>query len=320
MTATFLTQLLLQVWLPIAMLVAAGGLWTRYRRQIPADRLRVDLNRLVVDVLAPPLLFALSAQATISLELLSVPLITAIGSAVGFAVLYPVLYLSPIGRKLAHETRAAILLAGIFANVMFMGLPTLGFLFGPAGEPYAAFADVLASTPILWTFGVWIATRLGHEHGHGESLFMTVLKLPPIWGFVLGFAVNLSGIEVEPLVKATRFVGMATIPIMLFTLGLSIPWGNLRPTLPVGIAVGVKLIIAPLGAWLFAHVLFGSSGNGTLAEAQQAGVLEAAMPTMVMAASFADRFNLDVRAAALTAGLSSLGFLVTLPLWIALLR
>lgn len=319
MTGTLLIQLLLQVWLPIALLVAAGGLWTRYRRQIPADRLRVDLNRLVVDVLAPPLLFALSAQAHISLNLLSVPLITAIGIGVAFAVLYPVLYRSPIGRHLSRETRAAILLAGIFSNVLFMGLPTLGFLFGPAGEPYAAFSDVLASTPILWTFGVWIATRLGHEDGHGKSLLITVWRLPPVWGFVLGFAVNFAGIEVEPLIKAARFIGMATVPIMLFTLGLSIPWGNLRPTLPVGIAVGVKLIVAPLGAWLAARVLFGDS-SGSLAEAQQAGVFEVAMPTMIMAASFADRFHLDVRAAALTAGLSSLGFLLTLPLWIALLR
>ena len=319
MSGSFLIQLLLQVWLPIALLVAAGGLWTRYRPQIPADRLRQDLNRLVVDVLAPPLLFALSAQAPITPELLSVPLITAIGIGIGFAVLYPVLYLSPIGSHLARETRAAILLAGIFANVMFMGLPTLGFLFGAAGESYAAFADVLASTPLLWIFGVWIATRLGHEqghdHSHKESLFATVLKLPPIWGFVLGFAVNFSGIDVDPLVKAARFIGMATVPIMLFTLGLSIPWGNLRPTLPVSIAVGVKLIIAPLGAWLVAR-----SFAGALGDAGQAGVLEVAMPTMIMAASFADRFNLDVRAAALTAGLSSLGFLLTLPLWIALLR
>jgi predicted permease len=43
------------------------------------------------------------------------------------------------------------------------------------------------------------------------------------------------------------------------------------------------------------------------------------MPTMLMAASFADRFKLDVRAAALTASWTSLVFLVTLPIWIALL-
>ena len=57
-----------------------------------------------------------------------------------------------------------------------------------------------------------------------------------------------------------------------------------------------------------------------LADAQVAALLEVAMPTMLMAASFADRFHLDARAAALTAAWSSLLFLATLPVWIVLLR
>jgi predicted permease len=246
MSADFLLQLLLQVWLPIALLVAAGGLWVRFRPQFPADTLRVNLNRLVVDVFAPPLLFALSAQAEISRELLTVPALTIAGIAVSFALLYPLLFHSPLGRGLKRETRAAILLAGCFGNVLFMGYPTLTFLYGDIGGSYAAFADVLASTPLVWTFGVWIATRLGHEGGHGHSLLRTMLTLPPIWGFVLGFAVNLSGLEVAPLVKAAKFMGQATIPIMLFTLGLSIPWRDLKPTRPVLAAVAVKLLIAPV--------------------------------------------------------------------------
>ena len=315
MSADFLLQLLLQVWLPIALLVAAGGLWVRFRPQFPADTLRVNLNRLVVDVFAPPLLFALSAQATITPELLTVPALTLAGILISFALLYPLLYHSRFGHGLRRETRAAILLAGTFGNVLFMGYPTLTFLYGDIGGSYAAFADVLASTPLVWTFGVWIATRLGHEGGQGQSLLRTMLTLPPIWGFVLGFAVNLSGIDVEPLVKATKFIGQATIPIMLFTLGLSIPWRDLKPTRPVLAAVVVKLVLTPLLVYGLALATFGE-----LRPAQVAAVLEVAMPTMLMAASFADRFQLDVRAAALTVSWTSLGFLVTLPLWIAVLR
>lgn len=314
MNAQFLVQLLLQVWLPIALLVAAGGLWVRYRPHFPAADLRVNLNRLVVDVFAPPLLFALSAQAEITPQLLTVPVITLLGIGLGFCLLYPLLFHSALGRGLARETRAAILLAGVFANVLFMGYPTLTFLYGDIGGSYAAFADVLASTPLLWTFGVWIATRLGHEGGHGTSLLRTVLGLPPIWGFVLGFAVNLADVPVEPLIKAAKFMGQATIPIMLFSLGLSIPWGRLRPSPPVLVAVGVKLVLAPLLALVLARLWFGE-----LQAAQIAAVLETAMPTMLMAASFADRFQLDVRAAALTASWSSLLFLLTLPLWIMVL-
>jgi predicted permease len=314
MSSQFLIQLLLQVWLPIAVLVAAGGLWTRFRTEFPAATLRVQLNRLVVDVFLPPLLFALSAQAHISRELLTVPMLTVAGIAFSFALLYPLLYRSRLGAQLSRETRAAILLAGCFGNVLFMGYPTLVFLYGEAGGSYAAFSDVLASSPLVWSFGVWIATRLGHEGGHGHSMLRTFLSLPPIWGFALGFAVNLAGLEVAPLIKAAKFMGQATIPIMLFTLGLSIPWRELKPTPPVLAAVAVKLLVAPLLVLLLARLLIGE-----LREAQIAAVIEVAMPTMLMAASFADRFHLDVRAAALTAGWSSLLFLLTLPAWIALL-
>jgi len=310
----FLVDLLLQVWLPIAALVAAGGLWTRYRPAFPAATLRVQLNRLVVDVFAPPLFFALSAQAVITPQLLTVPLLTAAGILASAALLYLLLFHSPLGQGLSRETRAAILLAGSFANVLFMGYPTLTFLYGVQGGAYAAFADVLASTPLLWTLGVWIATRLGHEGGQGVSLFRTVLTLPPVWGFVLGFAVNFAGIDVTPLVKAAQFMGQATIPIMLFALGLSIPWGRLRAPAPVMAAVAVKLVLAPFLVWMLARALF-----EPLADAQMAAILEVAMPTMIMAAAFADRFQLDVRAAALTAGWSSLLFMLTLPLWIAVL-
>jgi predicted permease len=315
MTTTFLLNLLLQVWLPIASLVIAGGLWVRFRPDFPAATLRIQLNRLVVDVFAPPLLFALSAQAVITPQLLTVPLITAGGIAVGGSLIYLALFHSPLGHGLSRETRAAILLAGTWSNVLFMGYPTLTFLYGDKGGTYAAFADVLASTPLLWTLGVWIATRLGHEGGHGHSLFRTVLTLPPVWGFVLGFAVNFAGLDVGPLIKAAKFMGQATIPIMLFALGLSIPWGNLRPSRPVMFTVVIKLILAPLSMWLLVR-----QGLGAAGDAQTAAIIEVAMPTMLMASSFADRFQLDARAAALTAGWSSLGFLVTLPLWIFLLH
>jgi len=315
MSSEFLKDLLLQVWLPIALLVAAGGLWVRYRPAFPAATLRVQLNRLVVDVFAPPLLFALAAQAEITPQLLTVPVITASGILLGGGLLYLLLFRTALAASFSRESKAAILLAGTFANVLFMGYPTLTFLYGDQGGSYAAFADILASTPLLWTLGVWMATRLGHDGGHGHSLFRTVLTLPPVWAFLLGFAVNFAGLEVEPLIKAAKFMGQATIPIMLFALGLSIPWGNLRPCPPVLAAVAVKLAVTPLVVWGLVSLAFEPVG-----EAQTAALLEVAMPTMLMAASFADRFNLDARAAALTAAWSTLAFLVTLPLWILLLK
>jgi predicted permease len=233
MTADFLLQLLLQVWLPIALLVTAGGLWVRFRPQFPADTLRVNLNRLVVDVFGPPLLFALSAQAEISRELLTVPVITIAGIGLSFVLLYPLLFHSPLGRGLKRETRAAILLAGCFSNVLFMGYPTLTFLYGDIGGSYAAFADVLATTPLVWTFGVWIATRLGHEGGHGHSLLRTMLTLPMIWGFTLGFAVNLSGWTWRPWSRRPSSWARPPSPSCCSTWGCPSPGATSSPARPV---------------------------------------------------------------------------------------
>ena len=55
-------------------------------------------------------------------------------------------------------------------------------------------------------------------------------------------------------------------------------------------------------------------------ESLEAAVLEAAMPTMVMVIALADRFGLDARLAGLIMGWSTLAGLVTLPLWLGLLK
>lgn len=314
MDAAYLQQLFLQVWLPLVLLVAAGGLWARFDRASQASDLRACVNRMVINVFAPPLLFALSAQAEITASLLSVPLIVAASIALNGALLWLLLYRSPVGRGSSRATRAALMLCGMFGNVLFMGLPTLGFVHGRQGESYAAFADVLASTPLLWTLGVWIATRLGQEEAQGHSLLRLMFRLPPVWGFVVGFAVNFLGLQLEPLVQAARFMGQATIPLMLFTLGLAIPWADLRPTGPVMAAVAVKLVFAPLALGL-ALRLYGQE----IGPAQAAALVETAMPTMLMAAALADRFRLDVRAAALTTGWSTLLFMFTLPIWLIVL-
>jgi len=213
---------------------------------------------------------------------------------------------------MADSTRAALMLAGMFGNILFVGLPVVTFLYGPQGARYPAFADVMAATPLVWTLGVWIATRLGSGgEKRNVSVAAQLLRLPPVWAFAAGAAVNLAGWEVAPLVQAAHFVGQPTIPIMMFVLGLAIPWHSLRPGAAVLGVVAVKLLLMPLMVWGAARLLF-----HPLAEPQTAAVIEAAMPTMLMAILFADRFKLDTRAAALMTAWSTLLFWLTLPLWL----
>jgi predicted permease len=308
--------LLLKVVLPLALLVGAGGTWARFGKGIPADQLRAEIGRMVINLFAPALLFAVTATTPIDRHLLMVPVIVG-GTTLGAGVLlYLLFFRSPLGRNLSDPTRATLLLCGMFGNVLFMGLPLLGFVFGPRGERYPVFADVLATTPLVWTLGVWIATRLGSHHPEeGRGFWHSLLRLPPVWAFATGMACNALKLPVEPLASAARLMGQPTIPLMIFVIGLAVPWHDLRPNLPVMAAVSIKLVFMPLLALGALHV-----AGYALDERRLAAVVETAVPTMVLAIVFADLFHLDTRSAALVMGWTTLLSILTLPAWLFILH
>jgi malate permease and related proteins len=311
MSASQYLDLLAQVLFPMALLIAAGAIW---RTRLDDDGIRAVrgyITTVVINLFAPALLFAAAVSAQININLLSVPALLAASMLLAGLPLYWLLFKSRIGAPLASGTRAGLLLCGTFGNVLFMGYPLLTHLYGEAGGRYAAFADMAATTPLVWSVGVWIAVRLGGQTNDADHPLKQLFTLPPVWAFVAGVLVGLMPINTQPLIHAAKFIGQPTVPVMLLMLGLSIPWSRLAPSLPVLITVAFKLILLPLAAYLLAQVFF-----QPLTPAQHAAVLEAGVPTMLMAVSLADRYQLDVERVALTVAWSTVLFLLTLPVWL----
>lgn len=314
MSAELAQQLLLKTLLPLSLLIAAGGIWPRWQSGISIIGLRGEINRLVLNFFAPMLFFAAGASARVDLGLLQVPLLLGSATLFGLGLAALALFATPLGRGLTRPQRGAVMLASGFGNVLFFGYPFLTTVFGERGGRYPFFADMLSTTPLVWSLGVWIAFRCGRHTEHASFLRMW-LRLPPVWGFALGIAANLSGFDPAPLVEAARWAGSPTIPLMLFVLGLTIPWHDLRPQKAVVVAMAIKLALMPLLALGIAL-----TWPGKLSEPAEAGVLEAAMPTMVMVIALADRFGLDARLAGLLMGWSTLAGLVTLPFWLYVVK
>jgi predicted permease len=306
-----LFDLMVEVMLPLSLLVAAGGAWPAVFKDVPLAHTRTQLNRLVMYLFYPSIMFAVAATKPITGSLLSVPLLVGIASLCSGALLYWLLYRSPVGRELKDTTRAVLVVGGMFGNTFNIGAPVLMFFYGAEAMRYAIFNDMLMTIPFVWSLGVWVCTRLGgHRHDTGHpSVLRVMLTMPPIWAFVAGLAVQQLGLVYVPLVNATRFIGQATIPVILFVFGMTIPWRALRPKREILAAAGVKLLIAPIFAWAAARVLFNPMG-----EAQYAAVLEGGTPAMVTTLLLADRFRLDHDAAALLIGWSTILFWLTLPL------
>lgn len=313
MSFAFYIDLLAQVLLPMALLIAAGAVWRTRLDEAGIRAVRGYITTVTINLFAPALLFAAAASAEISLNLISVPLLIAGGMLLTGLPLYILLFKSRLGRDLTSATRAGLLLCGVFGNVLFMGYPLLTHIYGEAGGRYAAFADMAATTPLLWSAGIWIAVRLGGQVTDAGHPLKQLFSLPPLWAFAAGVVTAQLPIDTQPLIHAAHFIGQPTVPVMLLMLGLSIPWSRLAPSLPVLTTVAFKLLLLPLIVYLLSSAMFPQLGN-----AQRAAILEAGVPTMLMAVGVADRYQLDVEKVALTVAWGTVLFLLTLPVWLML--
>jgi len=313
---SYLTQLLdlmVEVMLPLTLLVGVGGLWPRFFPDTPVEGACSLLNRMVMYLFLPCILFSVASATRVSAELLSVPLLVGIGSLLSGAILYMLLYRSFVGRGLTDQTRAILVVGGMFGNTFNIGVPVLVFFFDAQATRYAVYNDMLMTMPLVWSIGVWICTRLGaHKDAGRPAVWRIMLSMPPIWAFILGLALQISGLTYAPLTAATGFIGQATIPVTLFVLGMTIPWRNLTPRLEILSVAGMKLLAMPVIVWLAARALYAPMG-----EAQYAAVVEGATPAMVTTLLLAERFRLDSRAAALLIGWSTILFWLSLPLVMA---
>lgn len=278
-------------------------------------RVRHALSVAVLHFFLPALAFGLIATASVDRSFFAVPLTAAIVTfttiAAGFAV-YRML------RRTISINRPAfgvMILSAAFGNVTYMGLPVINETLGPRFGYAAILYDLLATTPILLTLGIFIAAR----YGSGESVSFSnsirrVLRLPPLWAVAGGIAVKLGGVPVPAIVLETAaLMGKAVIPVMIFTVGLALDFKDFK-RLPIALpALAIKLFVSPFIAW------WAGGRLGLTEETLRAVVIEGAMPVMVLSLVIADEFDLDVPLAAACIAVSTVALFFSMPLMMRIL-
>ena len=281
---------LLGIVAPIYACIGLGWVWARTGRRYDTD----FVTELIMVVGGPALVFSsltdLAVDPAVMLGMAGAALAALALMAIIGAVLLAALrlprhtYLSPL----------------VFMNTGNIGLPVCLFAFGDVGLSLGVtFFAVCA----LGQFTVGIAIWSGRME-LGE-----LLRTPLAWATVLAVVALACDIPVpEWLQRTTHVLGGFTIPLMQFTLGVSLHRlrvGGIRRTvglaavrIGLGLAVGVGL------AWLFAL-------DGVV---RSVFILDCAMPVAVFNYLLAQRYD---RSPADVAGLvvvSTLLSLVTLPM------
>jgi predicted permease len=159
---------------------------------------------------------------------------------------------------------------------------------------------------------VYIASagRSGFKHS-----VVSVLKMPLAYAAVLGLIFNGFNLVLpEAIGRALDLAAAAALPVMLVNLGLELARARLRDyDWRVLLATGIRLLAAPVIAVGLAAIM-GMSGLN-----RSVSVIEASMPTAVLASLIAAEFNARPDFVTGVVFLSTLGSIVTLPLILLLL-
>lgn len=291
-----------------ALIIVCGIAWRIMNPAgLDAAVARRAITGLVYYLLLPALVLSVMWRAPLGVEAFQIAGLALLGLLTALAtawVWYQV-------RRTPSTQTGALLLAAVFPNAIYLGLPVLEQTLGPWARSVALQYDLFACTPFLLTVGVMIARRYG-VHEDKEKAWKALLKVPPVWAAILGISLN--KIQVPLTDWMANFLNMlasGVVPLMLISLGLGLYWPK-QWTHQLGLivpAVVIKIALAPLVVWSGALVL------GTSPELRVAVVLEAAMPSMLLGVVLCDRFGLDTRLYAETVTVTTLLALGSLPLW-----
>ncbi len=261
------------------------------------------VEKLVYFILFPALLINAIVKTRLDLAAALPLLATAFAAlAAGMALgLLPKLF-----TKLPALTYASMFQCAYRFN-SYIALAVAGMLFGAPGIATMGLI-VGAAVPVVNLVSVWMLAR------HGESgLWREVARNPLIWGTAAGFVLNLAGfVPPAPLQAFLQRLADASIALGLITVGAALRLdGTTGMRGFAGWLVGVKLLAVPAAA-VAAGALFGLSGLN-----YQVAVLFAALPTASSAYILAMRMGGDGRSVAWLISATTLGSMLTLPLWAA---
>jgi predicted permease len=268
---------------------------------------RKVLTSLVYYLLLPALVLSVLWKAQLGDTSVIIATSAAIGILTGVV-------LSTLSCRLCKSQAAntgAIVLAATFPNATYLGLPVLEATFGPWARSVAIQYDLFACTPLLFTLGVLLAARFGNAEQQ-TNILRDLLRIPALWAALLAVALNFLHVpQPSTIAGLLGLLERGVVPLMLFSLGLSLEWNKAQWRLMPSLApvMLIRLIIIPAVVMVFA------SAAGLSGDMHAAVVLESAMPSMVIGIVLCDKFNLNVSLYASAVTVSTILSLFTLPMW-----
>jgi malate permease and related proteins len=214
--------------------------------------------------------------------------------------------------RILHWSRArigAMTLGCGLGNTAFIGFPMIEALHGRDGLKLALIADQLGTFIALAVGGTLVAALYSGKNASAAAVTRKVLLFPPFVALVIGSVAGVLGGWPQPVDAIFERLGATLAPIALFSVGLQFRLQFQRgQATALLLALGWKLLLAPLLIWLGGLAIGVSSSILTIA------VLQAAMGPMISATILAEQHDLEPQLANTVLGIGIVLSLVTVPL------
>jgi malonate transporter len=229
--------------------------------------------------------------------------------------------------RLPIATPSVRAISATFGNTVQVGIPMAAALFGEAGLAIHVAIVSLHALTLLTVLTALVELDLARERrqlGHSDAHLLATLARtarntivhPVVLPVMAGLAWNLAGFALPALAdEILATLGQAVVPLCLVLIGMSLAYYGIRGSAKGAVMLGVlKLLVLPA---LVLGVARWGFGLGGLALAVV--VMAAALPVGSNALIFSQRYAAlegEVTAAIV---FSTLGFVLTAPLWLALI-
>lgn len=265
------------------------------------------LTKLVINITLPATIFTAmlgNIQASDIAGYLKCTLITLLISLICVGIAYIIGNYLNMNKKSLY----AFMLSCSVGSTAFMGYPIVTGYFGGDGLIRAIFCD--ASTfMVLGTISTILGLKLT---GKKANILAAILKFPPVTTWLFSMVLICFGFSLAKfpfvLVYPIKVISLATTPLIMFSVGLSLSPESVKECFKFGLIVtGIRLLIAPISAFGLTS-LFGLSGLD-----KQVTILQASMPPALAPVSIAEVWGMDTKLVATAIFIATVVAMVTIP-------
>ena len=298
---------MIQTLLPAGLLVLCGIIWRIIEPGgLPSTQVRQQLNVLNIYLLIPGMILSVMLRSQLGSETWLLPV--AAWVVIGTCLLLNTAIYRHLFTHTADRSKGSMILAGSFGNGVGLAAPVVIAVYGLDAAKVPIIYTLLGSVPITWTIGIAIA--LGHGGQRVGPMWHLLLRSPPLWAVLAGLAIAASPLQLPASIITTlNLLAQTAVPLMLFTVGLSL---NIRGFARIHLALPAifsKSIISPLVALLVGRAL------GLEGAILGALVVTAATASFNAGVVLADQYDLDVELYGVAVAITATLYFCLLPIW-----